>query len=174
MILSAEDGKLFYELWMPLLQYANKRTKMFPDIKFKKDTAIDVRFGRDMAEWIWNHTEVIDDYLKEHPGMKEDHKNIASISKDSKITGYKDKMMKVLETGDYDGYETMVEALHSEEVEDSEIKSKIATKYRDQYKEAYRKGNYERMSEIEEILDNTGYSFDVGAWEDQVDETLGK
>ena len=31
MILSAEDGKLFYELWMPLLQYANKRTKMFPD-----------------------------------------------------------------------------------------------------------------------------------------------
>ena len=73
MILSAEDGKLFYELWMPLLQYANKRTKMFPDIKFKKDTAIDVRFGRDMAEWIWNHTEVIDDYLKEHPGMKEDH-----------------------------------------------------------------------------------------------------
>ncbi len=78
MILSAEDGKLFYELWMPLLQYANKRTKMFPDIKFKKDTAIDVRFGRDMAEWIWNHTEVIDDYLKEHPGMKEDHKNILS------------------------------------------------------------------------------------------------
>ena len=38
----------------------------------------------------------------------------------------------------------------------------------------YRKGNYERMSEIEEILDNTGYSFDVGAWEDKVDETLGK
>ena len=68
----------------------------------------------------------------------------------------------------------MVEALHGEDVEDSEIKSKIATKYRDQYKEAYRKGNYERMSEIEEILDNTGYSFDVGAWEDQVDEALEK
>jgi hypothetical protein len=30
------------------------------------------------------------------------------------------------------------------------------------------------MSEIEEILDNTGYSFDVGDWEDQVDEALGK
>ena len=49
---------------------------MFPDIKFKKDTAIDVRFGRDMAEWIWNHTEVIDDYLKEHPGMKEDRNRL--------------------------------------------------------------------------------------------------
>ena len=78
MILSAEDSTLFYDLWKPLLQYANKRTKMFPEINFRKDKAIDVRCGCDMAEWIWSHIEIIDDYLKEHPGMKEDHKNILS------------------------------------------------------------------------------------------------
>lgn len=78
MILSVEDSTLFYDLWKPLLQYANKRTKMFPEINFRKDKAIDVQCGCDMAEWIWSHIEIIDDYLKEHPGMKEDHKNILS------------------------------------------------------------------------------------------------
>ncbi len=78
MILSVEDSTLFYDLWKPLLQYAKKRTKMFPEINFRKDKAIDVQCGCDMAEWIWSHIEIIDDYLKEHPGMKEDHKSILS------------------------------------------------------------------------------------------------
>ena len=38
------------------------------------------------------------------------------------------------------------------------------------YKEAYRTDDYETMDEIEEILDNTGYDFDIGAWEEAVDE----
>ena len=40
---------------------------MFPDINFKKDKAIFAEYGCEMADWIWEHTDIIDDYLKEHP-----------------------------------------------------------------------------------------------------------
>ena len=76
MVLSTEDSTLFYNLWKPLLQYANQRTKMFPDINFKKDKAIFAEYGCEMADWIWEHTDIIDDYLKEHPGMKSESKDI--------------------------------------------------------------------------------------------------
>jgi hypothetical protein len=65
----------------------------------------------------------------------------------------------------------MVEALHELGVEDSEIKTKIGNTYRDQYKEAYRKGDEAKMAEIEDILDNTGFDFDIDKWEEQVDES---
>ena len=96
--------------------------------------------------------------------------SVQTIAKDSKITGYQNEMIKALNAGDYEAYDTMVEALHQEDVEDSAIKTKIGNTYRDQYKDAYKNGNFERMSEIEEILDNTGFSFDTDAWEEQVDK----
>ena len=67
----------------------------------------------------------------------------------------------------------MVEALREEEVEDSKIKEKIGNKYRDQYKDAYLKGDYDRMAEIEELLDNTGFDFDLDKWEKDADEKRG-
>ena len=76
MILSTEDSTLFYDLWKPLLQYANQRTKMFPQVNFKKDKAIYAEYGCEIADWIWEHTDIIDDYLKEHPGMKSESKDI--------------------------------------------------------------------------------------------------
>lgn len=94
-----------------------------------------------------------------------------SIAKDAKINGYKDEMIKALNAGDWEAYDTMVEALHQSEVEDGDIKTKIGNTYRDQYKDAYKKDDWQRMSEIEDILDNTGFSFDIGAWEKQVDQS---
>ena len=90
------------------------------------------------------------------------------------VDEYKSDMMKALDTGDYEGYETMVEALRNEGVEDSSIKEKIGNKYRDQYKDAYRKGNYEKMAEIEETLDNSGFDFDLNKWENDVDKDNDK
>ncbi len=98
---------------------------------------------------------------------------VNTVMKDAKIATEKSDMMKALASGDYEGYETMVEALREDGVEDSKIKEKIGNTYRDKYKEAYRKGDDEQMAEIEEILDNTGFDFDTGAWEDQVDEKYG-
>lgn len=70
----------------------------------------------------------------------------------------------------------MVEALHQEGIEDSEIKNKIRDTYRNQYKDAYRKGDTERMAEIEETLDMTDYDFSklISGWEDDVDEKYGE
>jgi hypothetical protein len=128
-----------------------------------------------MIKDVWSHADkvgraaVIPDYELENKGENA----VATITKEAKITSYKNDMMTALATDDYDGYETMVEALLEEGVEESEIKTKISVKYRDLYKAAYRKGDEEAMAEIEEILDNTGFDFDLGAWEDQVDEKYG-
>jgi hypothetical protein len=104
-------------------------------------------------------------------------KPVETITKDAKIASYKEDMLESLANGDYEGYETMIEALHEEDVEDSDIKTNISNAYRDQWKDAYRKGNYERMNEIEEILDNTGFDFNIygkNGWEDKVIEKYGE
>jgi O-methyltransferase involved in polyketide biosynthesis len=83
-------------------------------------------------------------------------------------------MIKDLESGNYEDYDSMVEALREAGVEDSTIKANIGNKYRDQYKDAYLKGDYDRMAEIEELLDNTGFDFDLDAWEEQANKKYGK
>jgi hypothetical protein len=106
------------------------------------------------------------------PGYKLEKKKdpVASAAKEGRIESNESKMMSCLESGDYDGYETMIEALHEDGVEDSTIKTKIANKYRNKYKEAYRNNDYETMSEIEDMLDNTEYDFDYYKWQEQVDD----
>lgn len=128
-----------------------------------------------MIKDIWSYadkvgrSEVIPDYAFE--GKGEDV--VGTIAKEAKITSYKNDMMKALETQDFDGYDAIVEALTEEGVEESEIRNKIATKYRDLYKKAYLNNDERTMSEIEDLLDNTGFGFDFGAWESQVDEKYG-
>ena len=97
---------------------------------------------------------------------------VNSIIRDSSNTYYKNEMMKAIAADDWDAYDTMIEALRENEVEDTEIKSKIATTYRDQYKDAYRAGDIERMLEIEETLDSTDLfkAKDFRNWEKKVDE----
>jgi len=96
-----------------------------------------------------------------------------SIKRQGKITSYNAKMMSSLESGDFMGYETMLQALLDEGVEESTIKNKISKKYINKYKEAYRKHDQSTMSKIEEILDNTGFTFDVEKWENDVEEKYG-
>ena len=76
MILTPEESTLFYDIWRPLLQYANTKTRMYPNVNFKQDPAIDVQDAIEVADWIWEHTEIIDDYLKEHPSLKKDRREI--------------------------------------------------------------------------------------------------
>jgi hypothetical protein len=104
------------------------------------------------------------------PDFDMGEENIGTITKESKASTYKDKMMKSLEHGDYEGYETMVEALRELDVEDSTIKQKIGDKYRKEYKKAYVNGDTDKMSEIEEILFYSGFDFELGNWEAQAEE----
>ena len=63
----------------------------------------------------------------------------------------------------------MVEALRQDGVSDDSIKERISKAYRDQYKEAYRNDDFVRMDEIEELLDSTGFSFNLSNWKKAVD-----
>lgn len=89
---------------------------------------------------------------------------------DGSETYYKDEAVKAMEAGDWDAYDTCIAALENLGVSESTIKTKISNVYRDQYKDAYRKGDYVKMAEIEDILDNTGFTFKVSDWEKQVDK----
>jgi hypothetical protein len=109
-------------------------------------------------------------------------RTVSEMVQDGKTTDYKVKMMQCIEDGNWEGYEDYVEALREEGVEDSSIKSKINSKYSGQWKDAYRKyletGNEkysDRMAEIEELLESTGFEFNIygnKGWEEKVDESF--
>ena len=99
--------------------------------------------------------------------------NVGAIAEEGKIDGYKNEMVKALQLGDIDAYETMVEALLEEEVSESDIRRKIQDTYINKYKDAYRRSDYEEMADIVDILDDSGFNFDTDAWEEAVDKKYG-
>lgn len=77
MKLSDEDGQLFYELWLPLLDYVNKKYKINKKLKniagAKKLEPAEVK---KIANKLWDNVEIIDEYLKEQNSMPEENKKI--------------------------------------------------------------------------------------------------
>ena len=124
-----------------------------------------------MVEEVWDYANdvgksaIFPDYEKKYG------KNpVQKVTKDGMVSYYNDEMLKALDSRDYEAYATMVEGLREYGVSDTDIKSKIAGKWRDKYKEAYKNGDFETMIEIEEMLDETDFIFDVASWEEQVDK----
>ena len=81
MILERKDTDLFYSLWFPLLDFTNSRYPICPKmgaIEFGK--SVDMRDAKTIANYIWKHTEVIDEYLAE-AALSEEHCEI--------VTGWK-------------------------------------------------------------------------------------
>ena len=65
MKLKAEDAGLFYELFFPLLDYVNENFHVTPEkVKFTGES-IDPQDAYDVANFLWERTWIIDDYLKE-------------------------------------------------------------------------------------------------------------
>lgn len=90
---------------------------------------------------------------------------VTTISQNGAKTYYKSELLKALKAEDMDTFDTCVEALKENGMEDSAIKTAIADSgYRDEYKAAYRRGDDMRMLEIEETLDSTGYDYDFAKW----------
>ena len=129
-----------------------------------------------MIKEVWDYADdigksaVIPEYRMEDMG----YNPIATVAHNSKIKGYEEEMVKALKVGDYDAYETMIEALHENEVEDSAIKTKIGNAFREKYKKAYLDDDFATMAEIEDILDYTDFDFDLEAWEEKADEKYGR
>ena len=77
MTLSQKDGQLYYKLWLPLLDYVNRKYQINSKLKSmataKNLNPADVK---EVANKLWSEVTVIDDYLKENEDLSEEHKEI--------------------------------------------------------------------------------------------------
>ncbi len=79
MTLSAEDAALFYELWLPLLDYVNSKYNVNKKLGRKANAnGLDLQEVKKVANRLWDNIEVIDEYLSMKPDMPEEHKKIVS------------------------------------------------------------------------------------------------
>ncbi len=78
MVLTPPDAALFYRLWLPLLDYVNNEYKVNPGIgQLNGAQSIDPMEVKAIADYVWSHTEVIDEYLA-YAGLPEEHYEIVS------------------------------------------------------------------------------------------------
>jgi len=79
MTLSEEDATLFYELWLPLLAYVNKRYNVNKNLRrMAQAKSLDPKEVKEVANRLWDNVSVIDDYLSEQADMPEEHQKIIS------------------------------------------------------------------------------------------------
>lgn len=77
MTLSQEDGKLFYELWLPLLDYVNQRYHINGNAgNMATSGRIDLAIVKEISDKLWSDVGILDIYLEKHPKMPEDERNI--------------------------------------------------------------------------------------------------
>ena len=75
MKLSADNAKLFYQLWLPLLNYVNRNYHILVnEIDFTKGK-IDLQDAAEVSHFLRERTWIIDDYLNE-ADLPEEHKEI--------------------------------------------------------------------------------------------------
>ena len=77
MTLSQEDGQLYYKLWLPLLDYVNKKYRINSKMKsIATAKSLNPADVKEVANKLWSEVTVIDDYLKENEDLSEEHKEI--------------------------------------------------------------------------------------------------
>lgn len=77
MMLSKEDGQLYYELLFPLLDYVNKKYRVRRKIK-KMENVPSMALGdiKAVANRLYENVTVIDEYLSAHDEIPEENKKI--------------------------------------------------------------------------------------------------
>ena len=65
MTLKPEDAALFYELFMPLLNYVNHHYHVTEDIDFT-GKSVDAAKAMEVARLLWKRPSIIDDYINEN------------------------------------------------------------------------------------------------------------
>ncbi|MEE1014522.1 MAG: hypothetical protein U0M69_00725 [Lachnospiraceae bacterium] len=78
MTLSEKDGQLFYKLWMPLLDYVNKKYKINKKLKNMPGAKVlDPQEVKEIANVLWENADIIDQYLAELGNlMPDEHREI--------------------------------------------------------------------------------------------------
>ena len=66
MTLSEKDGKLFYELWFPLLDYVNEKCKINKRVKnITNIKSLNPKEIKEIANVLWENVTFIDRYVEE-------------------------------------------------------------------------------------------------------------
>ena len=77
MTLSKEDGQLFYKLWLPLLDFVNKKYRVNSKLKSMATAeSLNPAAVKEVANKLWSEVAVIDEYLKKNEDLPEEHKEI--------------------------------------------------------------------------------------------------
>ena len=70
------DAKLFYDLWIPLLDHVNQTYNVNPKLgKMTRADGLNIQEVRVVADFLWSHPAVIDGYLASAE-LPPDHREI--------------------------------------------------------------------------------------------------
>ena len=88
MTLSTEDAKLYYRLWLPVLDYVNKKYGINENLKqIAGAEGLDPKDVKEVANKLWEDVAVLDEYLVGHADeLSEEHRTIVESWK-RKISG---------------------------------------------------------------------------------------
>ena len=83
MTLNEEDAKLFYQLWFPLLNFVNQKYNVCKELpRIAQEERLDPKYVKKVADYLWSHPEIIDEYLK-NVNLPAEHQEIISDWKTS-------------------------------------------------------------------------------------------
>ena len=77
MTLSREDGQLYYKLWLPMLDFVNRKYRINGKLKsIATAKELDPADVKKIANKLWSDVIIIDDYLNENSDLTDDHREI--------------------------------------------------------------------------------------------------
>ena len=75
MILSDNDAKYFYELWIPLLDYVNKKCKILPELYGMSSPAgLPIQKIASITNKLWEDASIIDEYISSSDSLNQNDK----------------------------------------------------------------------------------------------------
>ncbi len=80
MRLKSEEASMFYEIFLPLLDYVNENHHVIMEPVHFTGESVDPRDAAEVAHFLWEHNECIDDYIAE-TALPEEHQEILSCWK---------------------------------------------------------------------------------------------
>lgn len=63
MKLNEKDAIHFYDLYLPLLNAVSVAYDIYPEAWEDLSRGVDIEKAYSMADYLWNHREILDDYL---------------------------------------------------------------------------------------------------------------
>ena len=88
MRLEQSDAALFYQLWIPLLDFVNRKYHVCPETEtIDQRHGVDGRDAKAIADYLWSHIEVIEEYLAV-AGLPEEYAQIIAGWKQCKPGRY--------------------------------------------------------------------------------------